>query len=112
MGRIDLGKEGEEIAIDYLLSKGYKILEKNFRTSFGEIDIIAKHGDYIVVIEVKTRMSDRFGEPQLSVNRKKQEKLKKLALFYLTRLGKDHPVRFDVIAIKNSKIEHIENAFY
>ncbi|MDI1472823.1 MAG: YraN family protein [Thermodesulfovibrio sp.] len=112
MGRIDFGKEGESIAIEYLLSKGYKILEKNFRTKFGEIDIIAKEGEYIVIIEVKRRMSDSFGSPELSVNPKKQEKLKKLALLYLYKLGKEHPVRFDVIAIRDKEIEHIENAFY
>jgi len=112
MGRIDFGKEGESIAIEYLLSKGYKILEKNFRTKFGEIDIIAKEGEYIVIIEVKRRISDSFGSPELSVNPKKQEKLKKLALLYLHKLGREHPVRFDVIAIMDKDIEHIENAFY
>jgi len=111
MGRIDLGKEGEKLAIDYLLKKGYRILEKNFRTQFGEIDIIAKHGNYIVIVEVRRRASESFGGPELSVNHKKQERLKKLALYYLSKLGKEHPVRFDVIAIKDSQIEHIENAF-
>lgn len=112
MGRIELGKEGEKLAIDYLLTKGYKILEKNFRTPFGEIDIIAKDENFIVVIEVKRRLSDKFGQPELSVNYTKQQKLKKLALYYISRLGKEYPVRFDVIAINDKKIEHIENAFF
>lgn len=112
MGRIELGKEGEKLAVDYLLAKGYKILEKNFRTPIGEIDIIAKKGKYIVIIEVKRRMSENFGNPEMAVDYRKQEKLKKLALFYLSKLGKEYPVRFDVIAIKDKQIEHIENAFY
>lgn len=112
MGRIDTGKEGEKLAIDYLLARGYKILEKNFRTNFGEIDIIAKHGKYIVIIEVKRRISENFGSPEIAVNQRKQEKLKKLALYYLCKIGKDYPVRFDVIAIKDKQIVHIENAFY
>ncbi|ACI22018.1 MULTISPECIES: YraN family protein [Thermodesulfovibrio] len=112
MARIELGKEGEKLAIDYLLTKGYKILEKNFRTPFGEIDIIAKDGNFIVIIEVKRRLSDKFGKPELSVNYTKQQKLKKLALYYISMLKKEYPVRFDVIAINDKKIEHIENAFF
>jgi len=100
MGRIESGKEGEKLAVDYLVSNGYEILEKNFRTPFGEIDIIARDKDFIVIIEVKRRMSDRFGEPQLAVNFNKQEKLKKLALYYIHKLKKEYPIRFDVIAIK------------
>lgn len=112
MGRLNFGKEGENLAVDYLLKKGYKILEKNFCGPAGEIDIIAKDGDFIVIVEVKRRISEKYGQPELAVNYKKQEKLKKLALYYLCRLGKELPVRFDVIAIKGSKIEHIENAFF
>lgn len=112
MGRISLGKEGERLATEYLQKKGYKILEENFRTSIGEIDIIAKYKNYIVIIEVKRRISGTFGEPTQAVNHRKQTKLKKLALCYLSKLGKEYPVRFDVIAIKDKEIEHIENAFY
>ena len=112
MGRLNSGKEGEKLAVEYLLKKGYKILEKNFRTPAGEIDIIAKDRNFIVIVEVKRRISDKYGEPELAVNYKKQQKLKKLAIYYLCRLGKELPVRFDVIAIRGSKIEHIENAFF
>lgn len=112
MKKIVSGKKGERLAIEYIEGRGYKVLEKNFRTPFGEIDIIAKDKNYIVIIEVKRRISDRFGEPSQAVNLKKQEKLKKLALYYLYRIGKDYPLRFDVIAIKDKEIEHIENAFY
>ncbi|MEJ5227054.1 YraN family protein [Thermodesulfovibrio sp.] len=112
MGRIKTGKEGENLAIKYLKGKGYEILGSNFRTPFGEIDIIAKEKNYIVIVEVKRRKSETFGEPLLAVDRRKQVKLKKLALFYLKLLEKEYPVRFDVIAIKDQKIEHIENAFW
>lgn len=112
MGRISLGKEGEKLAIDFLLEKGYKILEQNFRSPIGEIDIIARDRDYIVIIEVKRRISSVFGDPVFAVNQKKQKRLKKLALYYLSRLGKEYPIRFDIIAIKGKEIEHIENAFY
>lgn len=112
MDTVDRGKEGEELAIKYLLNKGYRIVERNFRTPFGEIDIIAKDKEHIVVVEVKTRHSTTFGEPQLAVNSRKQEKLKKLALYYLSKLKKEHPLRFDVIVIKDREIEHIENAFF
>jgi len=108
MGRIESGKEGEKLAVDYLVSNGYEILEKNFRTPFGEIDIIARDKDFIVIIEVKRRMSDRFGEPQLAVNFKKQEKLKKLALYYIHKLKKN--IQYDsmllllkIIALNTSK---------
>ncbi len=111
MGKIEIGREGEKLAVDYLNKKGYKILEKNFRTKLGEIDIIAKDGNFIVIVEVKRRFSDKFGEPELAVNYRKQQKLKKLALYYLKHIGKEYPVRFDVIAIKGSEIHHIEDAF-
>lgn len=111
MRKTELGKEGEKLAIDYLMKKGYKILEKNFRTPIGEIDIIAKDKNQIVIIEVKRRLSEKYGQPEFAVNYKKQEKLKKLALYYICKLGREYPVRFDVIAIKNKEINHIENAF-
>lgn len=111
MGRIDLGKKGEELAVEYLTQRGYKILERNFRTPIGEIDIIAKYKNFIVIIEVKRRISDNFGEPCLAVDFKKQEKLRRLALYYLKKVGEEYPIRFDVIAIKDKDIEHIENAF-
>ncbi len=111
MGRIAIGKEGEKLAVDYLIKKGYKILEINFRTPLGEIDIIAQYKEYIVIVEVKRRMKETFGDPFLAVSHKKQERLKKIALYYLSRIGKGLPVRFDVISIKDREIEHFENAF-
>ncbi len=75
----ETGKEGEEIAARFLKSKGYRILERNYRTRFGEIDIIARKKKNIVFVEVKTRTSDEFGSPSEAVNRKKLAKLTSVA---------------------------------
>ena len=69
-----IGDMGERRAVKFLKKKGYKILETNFKTNFGEIDIIARKGDYICFVEVKTRSSDNFGEPREAVNFHKQKK--------------------------------------
>lgn len=112
-----IGSIGEGIAQEYLRKKGYRILEKNYRTRFGEIDIIAEDKGTIVFIEVKTRIHETFGAPEESVTRQKQERLKKVALCYLKDLKKIPPVRFDVLAIElkgksaDAVIEHIEYAF-
>ena len=108
----DLGSAGESLAADYLRKNGYGILEKNFRTRFGEIDIIAKYGDTYVFVEVKTRKgNDCYGVPQLAVNFSKQKHLTLAALTYIKKEALKSDYRFDVIAILDNKIEHIQNAF-
>jgi putative endonuclease len=116
--RKQLGTEGEKEALKFLERKGYKIVEKNFRSSFGEIDIIMKHGEELVFIEVRSRTDNSFGEPYETVNIKKQNKLYKLAEHYLNlKELQDMPCRFDVISLilthdgSVRTIEHIENAF-
>jgi putative endonuclease len=111
-----LGSEGEDLAVRFLQKKGYRIVARNYRTPVGEIDIIARDGDTIVFIEVKTRTDISFGYPFEAVNKRKRQKLKNLALLYLKRQGKEPPVRFDVLSIfcmDNGKkdIEHIKDAF-
>lgn len=110
-----LGKEGEEAAIGFLRKNGYRIIEKNYKTVFGEIDIIAKDGDVIVFIEVKTRADRSFGHPFEAVHPRKREKIRKVALCFLKKMRKEPPARFDVLSItsENSKmkIEHIVDAF-
>lgn len=111
-----LGSEGEDLAVRFLQKKGYRIVARNYRTPVGEIDIIARDGDTIVFIEVKTRTDISFGYPFEAVNKRKRQKLKNLALLYLKRQGKESPVRFDVLSIScvdNGKkdIEHIKDAF-
>lgn len=111
-----LGKQGEDLAVKYLKSIKYKILDKNYRVAIGEIDIIAKDKEMIVFVEVKTRRSADVVEPFESVGKKKQEKIRALAEYYLQE--KDYgecEARFDVLSIvkdgKENRIEHIKDAF-
>ena len=111
-----LGQKGESLAVKFLETRGYKIISKNFKTSLGEIDIIAQDGDTVVFIEVKTRANDSFGYPFEAVHSRKRRKLRDLALLYLKKKGKEFPVRFDVLSIMCNKdgigeIEHIKDAF-
>ena len=111
----DLGKMGEDLAVQYLTDKGYEILERNWRNIHKEIDIIAKDGETLVIVEVKTRQTDEYGEPDIAVTRKKQRMLIAAANAYITRKGLDMETRFDIISIvfKDSEpvIDHIVDAF-
>lgn len=115
--KIDVGKEGEEIAVNFLQSKGYEILERNYHYGHGEIDIVAKDKECLVFIEVKTRINLELGEPEYAVNQKKIKQIKKMAELYLFDKDIDEAeCRFDVVAVllddkKNPKITHYENAF-
>lgn len=98
--RINLGRSGEKIATGFLKRNGYVILERNFSCLFGEIDIIAKDGESIVFVEVRTKGSDEFGLPMESVQESKQRRLIKVAWFYI----KSHKLynayfRFDLVSI-------------
>jgi len=111
-----LGDQGEEIAARYLLERGYKILDRNFHTRYGELDIICKEKKAIVFVEVKTRRSTKYGFPEEAVTRKKIEHLKKAALIYLSsNNGFFKEMRFDVITVlmnnEGQKLNHIKNAF-
>lgn len=116
MNKYVLGKTGEELAVRFLKNKGYKIFERNFRCSVGEIDIVAEHKNTIVFIEVKLRRQERFELPQNSVTKFKQLQIIKVAIYYLKQKNfLDKPVRFDVVTIflqnKKYKIELFQNAF-
>ncbi len=110
-----LGKEGENRAARYLVKQGYKILERNYRTRAGEIDLIALHRGEVVFVEVKTRTSDAFGAPELAVTPQKQRRMIKAALGYIRHKQLHQvPCRFDVVAISEAsekEIELIQNAF-
>ena len=107
-----MGRAGEKRAIDFIKKKGFKILETNYKTVFGEIDIIAEEKGVFVLIEVKTRSSDNYGNPCEAVDKRKQEKYYKTATYYLQKAKKiDAECRFDVIEIENGEINHIFNAF-
>ena len=111
----ETGKMGEEVAAHYLVGKGYEILERNWRNKHKEIDIIAKDGEELVIVEVKTRHRDDYGEPDLAVTRQKQTRLIYAANAYLFKHNLDVSTRFDIISIilKDGEpiINHIEDAF-
>ena len=112
------GEKSESVTVDFLKKQGYRIIELNYRTKLGEIDIIAKQEKTLVFIEVKARKSSRFGRPELAVTPKKQRKISMVALYYLksTKQG-NAKARFDVVAINSAKakespnIKIIKNAF-
>ncbi|ACO04655.1 MAG TPA: YraN family protein [Persephonella sp.] len=106
------GKEGEDKAVEYLRNSGYRILERNFRSRFGEIDIIAEDNGTIVIVEVRSKGSTGYGYPEESIDHKKVRKIIKTAQFYLLKRDiKGKQVRFDIISIVNNNIFHIKNAF-
>lgn len=112
MNKRELGAEGEARARAYLLGKGAKILEMNYRRPTGEIDIIARQGKTLLFVEVKRRSSLRFGRPSEAVNQQKQAHILRTAQLYLQEKRlEDAPVRFDIIEVLPDEIRHIENAF-
>ncbi len=112
----ELGKEGEQIAVDFLIKKGYKIKERNWRFKKAEIDIIAQLGSNLIAIEVKTRSTDDFGDPQDFLKPKQKSLLITAMDEYVVSKDLYVEVRFDVIGIiknqKETKIEHFEDAFF
>ena len=117
MNKRAVGDGRELLACKYLEKQGVKILERNFRCRFGEVDIIAKDGKYLCFTEVKYRSDDRFGEPFEAVDHKKQKHICKVSSFYLYSKYKssDIPVRYDVVAISQKDdiftFTWIKNAF-
>ena len=111
----ELGKLGEELAVEYLIKKGYQILERNWRSGHKEIDIIAQKDDILVIVEVKTRTSDDYGDPDIAVGAYKQRMLIWAADAYVRYKNLNVDVRFDIISIvftdDEPQIEHIEDAF-
>lgn len=114
-----LGRWGEDLAAKFLVGKGYRVLDRNWKCRFGELDLVAEGEGYLCFVEVKLRRSNRFGTGAEQVDRRKREKLWIAAELYL----QEHPTvlqpRFDVIEVlapnglgtKNPKIRHIEGAF-
>ncbi len=114
----DTGKQGERMAAEFLVQKGYEILAMNYRKRYGEIDIIARRRSTLIFVEVKTRRSDRFGTPFDAVDKRKQRQLTRVAREYLaTHATNADNIRFDVIAVHWNasrpaiSLEHLENAF-
>lgn len=113
MNKRKVGHRWEVVAATYLNAHGYKILELNFNCKFGEIDIIAKDGNYLVFCEVKYRKTVEAGLPIEAVSFYKQKRIISSALFYMSshHLPDNTEVRFDVISILGSEISLIKNAF-
>ena len=120
MGRSnELGAWGEAKAAEFLTRKGFRLLERNHHSRYGEIDLIMEDGTYLVFVEVKLRKSSRYGTPAECVTWSKQQKLRNTALLYLQAHPTDKQPRFDVVEIYAPRgmdthpvpINHIENAF-
>jgi putative endonuclease len=116
ISHIEKGKQGEQLAADFLVAAGYEIIERNYRYGHGEIDIIANDGDYLVFVEVKSRSNESYGAPAYAVTRSKQRQMSKIAQGYMY----EHQLsatacRFDVITVEfitsDPVLEHIPNAF-
>ena len=112
-----IGSEGERAAAEFLEARGYRILERNYRTRLGEIDLVAEEGRTLVFVEVKVRRNDRFGGPAAAITSAKQARIARLAQQYVIsrRLG-ERPCRFDVVLIwgddpKTRRIELLPGAF-
>lgn len=111
----ELGEQGERAAVEFLKSKGYEIVTQNWRFRHYEIDIIARHAGFIVFVEVKTRTSTQWGNPEDFVGKTRMRRMIDAADFYLKDYKVDDDTRFDIIgAVWNGhsfEIEHIEDAF-
>jgi len=106
------GNKGEELAAGYLSKKGYKIIERNFRTRFGEIDIVCWDGETLVFVEVKTKIGHDFGEPEEMVNKGKLAQVKRMGEVYLLDKCLDVACRVDVVAVvleSDGSVERIEH---
>jgi len=112
----ELGKKGEALAREFLEQKGYRIVEANWHYDKDEIDLIAWHGNTLVIVEVKTLSTDYFGAPEEAVDRNKESFLIRATEAYLDEKDLDCESRFDIVAIvmneKETRINHIEEAFF
>ena len=113
---IDLGKQGEELAKNYLLANGYALVEENWRWHHHEVDLIVCNDTYMVFVEVKTRMHVIFGEPEVFVTHEKQQKIIRAANAYMLKSRSPKDARFDIISVVISDneapiIKHLPNAY-
>jgi len=111
------GQWGENLATDFLVQSGWEILSRNWRYRRAEIDIIARDGNILVFVEVKTRSGTSFGHPEISVDRRKQRLLIDAAMAYMRASGFESEVRFDIISIvgapgRQKDIHHFRDAFF
>lgn len=118
MNKKELGKRGEEIASEYLKKLGYKIITKNFKTKYGEIDLIFEKNDSIIFVEVRTKSNLNILSPEESLTSKKFDRLKKSSLEYLSLNGKKYKnIKFEFIGIlyysdENYKLNHLKDIIF
>lgn len=109
------GIVGENIAVEYLREKDYKIVERNYRTKVGEIDIVAMKDNMLIFVEVKSRSNINFGYPYEAVSKRKFDKIMRASLIYMKQKGyRGYQMRYDIIEVflsNDRKINHIENIF-
>ncbi len=113
----EVGEQGEAIALNFLKAKGYHILASNWRYSRAEVDIIAKEGEVLVFLEVKTRSTDHFGKPEAFVTDRKKAFLQTAASVYMEEIGHEWEIRFDIISVllhptRPAEVTHFEDAFF
>ncbi len=115
LSSLDRGHSAEQRACEYLLGRGLALRERNYRTPFGEIDLIMDEGDTVVFVEVRMRRSPDYGSPAETVDRRKQGRLRASAEYYLQRQGRTRPCRFDIVALtgtpQDARLEWLQNAF-
>ena len=117
LNKVEYGRYGQEAAMKFLQAKGMVLLEANFSIPSGEIDLIMRDGEYIVFIEVKYRRNLQYGLPREAIGYRKQQKIKKIALYYIVRHNlQNQDFRFDAMELLETSngldINHIENAFW
>jgi putative endonuclease len=116
MNTAELGIYGENLAVTYLIKKGYHIIERNYRFKKNEVDIICLDKEILVIVEVKTRQTAEIGEPWRAVTKQKQKQIIQVANYYLQSKEIDRTTRFDIVSIVHNSyrtdIEHILDAFY
>lgn len=107
------GAWGEQRAAEYLCQRGYRVLCRNFRTPYGEIDLIVQKQQVLAFVEVKTRAGQTFGAPRLAVDARKQRKLAAAALLYLQQMPDclAYTLRFDVVECTKDRVTHLPDAF-
>lgn len=116
MNTREIGKKAEDMAANYLFSKGYDVVVRNWRFKKAEIDLIARKEGILIFVEVKYRSYDHFGAPEISVDEEKERLLLDAGAAYAEHVGHDWAVRFDIVSILKSdsgyRIEHFEDAFF